>query len=510
MELTDYWKVLRAHWISVIAITILGGIVAFGWTLTQTKVFSADASGIISVGVNKDLGTAMAGETYSKSRAKSYMDVAKSRSVAETVIKDLKLQNTSPEQLIARVSVQNPQDTATLKFSAQASSPESARDLAEAWVRAVGKQVDQLERGGASSTETSIVSFRSLDAAQLPTSPTSPNTRLALVIGLVAGLVAAIAYALLRNIFDRRVRSVAQVEAETGVAAIGTIPFHKNFDGKNRIVLSHGGNDLENRNHQDYAVAEAIRELRTNLQFMDVDNPPRIIVVTSALPGEGKTTVVANLAQTIAASGQRVVVIDGDLRRPTLAKAFGLLNNVGLTDVLIGRATLNDVLQPWGETGDLFVLGAGSVPPNPSELLGSNVMHALLEDIAKHAIVLVDAPPLLPVTDAAILTARTDGAIVVSRAGKTTYDQLKRALQNLERVRGRPLGLIINGVSRKSSKGEDYGYQYYTYYNRKDVGGEAAKATHVSASESQPVDAANHVPLDGQRRGRRRESTPAL
>ncbi len=509
MELTDYWKVLRAHWISVIAITVLGGIVAYGWTLTQTKVFSADASGIISVGVNKDLGTAMAGESYSKSRAKSYLDVAKSRSVAETVIQDLKLQGTSPEQLISRISAQNPQDTATLKFSAQASSPERARDLAEAWVRAVGEQVAELEKGS-NSSETSIVSFRSLDAAQLPTTPTSPNTRLALMIGVVAGLLLAIGYAMLRNIFDRRVRSAVQLEAETGVAVIGTIPFHNNFDGVNRLVLSRGGNDLENKNHQDYAVAEAIRELRTNLQFMDVDEPPRIIVVTSALPGEGKTTVVANLAQTIAASGQRVVVVDGDLRRPTVAKTFGLLTNVGLTDVLIGRATLNDVLQPWGESGDLFVLGAGSVPPNPSELLGSNVMRTLLEDIAKHAIVLVDAPPLLPVTDAAILTARTDGALVVSRAGKTTYDQLKRALQNLERVKGRPLGLIINGVSRKSSKGEDYGYQYYTYYNRKDTGEEAAKANHVPATESTPVAATEQVQLTDQRRGRRRESTNAL
>ncbi|MFE4196477.1 polysaccharide biosynthesis tyrosine autokinase [Paenarthrobacter sp. NPDC056912] len=509
MELTDYWRVLRAHWISVIAITVLGGIVAFGWTQTQTKVYSADASGIISVGVNKDLGTAMAGESYSKSRAKSYLDVAKSRSVAETVIKDLQLQGTSPEQLIARVGAQNPQDTATLKFTAQASTPEGARDLAEAWVRAVGKQVAELEKGS-NSNETSIVSFRSLDAAQLPTTPTSPNTRLALVIGIVAGLLLAIGYALLRNMFDRRVRSAAQLESETGVAVIGTVPFHKDFDGANRLVLSHGGNDLENKNHQDYAVAESIRELRTNLQFMDVDEPPRIIVVTSALPGEGKTTVVANLAQTIAASGQRVVVVDGDLRRPTVAKTFGLLTNVGLTDVLIGRATLNEVLQPWGESGDLFVLGAGSVPPNPSELLGSNVMHTLLEDIAKHAIVLVDAPPLLPVTDAAILTARTDGALVVSRAGKTTYDQLKKALQNLERVKGRPLGLIINGVSRKSSKGEDYGYQYYTYYNRKDNGDEAPRASHVPAAESTPVAATENVQLTDQRRGRRRERTNAL
>ncbi|MFJ3958962.1 polysaccharide biosynthesis tyrosine autokinase [Arthrobacter sp. NPDC090010] len=509
MELTDYWKILRAHWISVLGITVLGVLVAFGWSLLQPKVYSADASGIVSVGINKDIGTAMAGESYSKSRAKSYLDAAKSRTVAEYVISDLKLKDTTPEQLLARVSAQNPLDTATLKFSAEGSTPESARDLAEAWVRAVGKQVSELENVGGNSQEKSIVVFRSLDSAQLPTSPTSPNTKLALVIGLAAGFVVAILYAFLRNVFDRRIRSAVKVEAETGLSVIGTVPFNKNFDNAHRIVSSHGGNDLENTRTQDHAVAEAIRELRTNLQFMDVDNPPRIIVVSSALPGEGKTTVIANLAQTIAASGQRVVVVDGDLRRPTVAKTFGLLTTIGLTDVLIGRAKLNEVLQSWGETDNLYVLGAGSVPPNPSELLGSNVMHKMLEDLAQHAIVLIDAPPLLPVTDAAILTARTDGALVVARAGKSTYDELKRALHNLEKVKGRPLGIIINGVPRKSSGGDGYGYQYYTYYNRRDAGDESPRSSHVPAAESTPVDETEPVELEPQRHMRRRDRSRA-
>lgn len=502
MELTDYWKILRAHWVAVLAITVLGIVVAFGWSLLQPKVYSANASGIITVGVNKDLNTAMVGESYSKSRAKSYLDTAKSRAVAEKVISDLKLVGTSPEELIGRVSVQNPLDTATLKFSVEASSPEDARDRAEAWVRAVGKQVSELENAGSSGPERSIVSFNSLDAAQLPTSPSSPKTKLALGIGLVAGLAVAFLYALLRNLFDRRIRSATQVEAETGLSVIGTIPFNKAFDGTHRIVASHGGNDLENTNTQDYAVAEAIRELRTNLQFMDVDSPPRIIVVSSALPGEGKTTVIANLALTIAASGQRVVVVDGDLRRPTVAKTFGLLTTVGLTDVLIGRAQLNDVLQNWGGSGNLFVLGAGSVPPNPSELLASNAMHKMLADIAEHAIVLIDTPPLLPVTDAAIVTARTDGALVVTRAGKSTYDELKHALQNLKKINGRPLGIIVNGISRKSSGGERYGY--YTYYGRRATDNSTPRSTRVPADEATPIET-EPVVLEPRRNLRRRE-----
>lgn len=485
MELIDYWRVLRAHWISFLGITLLAVLLAFGWTLLQPKVYTADASGIVSVGVNKDLSTAVAGETYSKSRAKAYLDVAKSRAVAETVIEDLKLPETAPEQLISKVSSTNPVDTATLKFTAQSNTPEAARDLAEAWVRAVSKQVDEFEKGPEGSTEKSIVSFRSLDSAQLPTAPSSPNTRLALLVGLLAGLALAFGYALLRNLFDRKVRSVVQIEAETEHSVIGTIPFNKDFDNAHRLVSSSGGNDLDQSNKQDYAVAEAVRKLRTNLQFMDVDNPPRVIVVSSALPQEGKTTVLANLAQTLAATGERVVVIDADLRRPMLAKTFGVPNTVGLTDVLVGRATLNDVLQPWGDSGNLYLLASGTIPPNPSELLNSNAMQKMLDDLAEHAMVLIDTPPLLPVTDAAILTAKTDGALVVTRCGKSTYEELKRALHNLNKVKGRSLGIILNGTPRKSLNGDGYSSQYYTYYKRQQF-------------DEAPLPVAEPAPVDEQ------------
>lgn len=463
MEFTDYWRVLRAHWGLVLCVSLLGVVTALGWAFLQPKVYEADARGIVSVGVSKDLNTAVAGETYSKSRAKAYLDVARSRAVAETVIQNLNLEDKTPEDLISNIAVQNPIDTANLKFTARAETPESARELAEAWVKAVGQQVEKLERGSVSSTEESLVTFRSLESAQLPTSPSSPNTKLALILGLLAGLVLAVFYVLLRNTFDRKIRSVSQVEAETAHSVIGTIPFNKDFSDSHRLVPSSGGNDLDHTNKQDFAVAEAARKLRTNLQFMNVDKPPRIIVVSSALPQEGKTTVLANLSQAVAATGQRVVVVDADLRRPMLAETFGAPNIVGLTDVLVGRATLQDVLQPWGSTGNLFLLASGTIPPNPSELLNSKTMQNLLNELAEHAIVFIDTPPLLPVTDAAILTARTDGALVVTRYGESTYEELKRALHNLDKVNGRPLGIILNGTPRS---GDGYSAGYYTYYTR--------------------------------------------
>lgn len=468
MEFKDYWRIFRAHWIAVVAITVAGGLIGIGWALMQPKVYEASASGLLTTGVNSDISTATIGENYAKSRVKSYIDIAKSTTVAKTAAEDLGL-DVAPNQLLQQISVTNPIDTATMKVTAEADTAENARNLAEAWIKAIGQQVSEIENAdssGASSELSSIVSFKSLDSALLPQKPVFPNNKFALAIGLLVGAIVALGYALLRNIFDRRVHSVEEVERETSASVLGTIPFHKGFTNDQRMLESTGGNDRSEKGREEYAIAESLRELRTNLQFMNIDSPPRKIVITSALPFEGKSTLISNLASTIAASGQKVVVIDGDLRRPMIAKTFGLLEGVGLTDVLIGRARLTDVLQPWGSTGELFVLGAGKIPPNPSELLASKSLHDIIDDLAEHAIILIDAPPLLPVTDAAILAARTDGALVVTRANRTTYEELKAALDNVTRVNGHILGIIINGITGKGSGSDGYGYRYRSYYGR--------------------------------------------
>lgn len=497
VELADYWRILRAHWVAIVLITFIGGVAAYGWTQVQPKVYSANASGLLSTGFTSDLSTALAGDSYAKSRVKAYLDVAKSRTVAKYAISELDLDIT-PDVLITKVSVLNPLDTPVIKVTANAASPEQARDLAEAWIDGIGEQVTALENADAprGSDDRSVVTFTSLDSAVLPTEQSSPNTRLMVALGLLIGLAIGVAYALLRNIFDRRIRSSEQLERETGLAVLGTIPFNKHFTESERIVISQGANDVH-RNSSEHDVAEAMRELRTNLTFMDVDNPPRTIVVTSSLPGEGKSTVAANLAIAIAASGENVVLVDGDLRRPSVARIFGVVPGVGLTDVLIGRAELRDVLQPWGDDGRLAVLGAGSIAPNPSELLGSNAMHAVVEELSRQAIVLIDAPPLIPVTDAAILTARTDGALILAYARRTTYDAVTHALQNLERVKGRALGVILNGVPRGSGAGDGYGYRYRGYY-RADASAslptESTAPAGAEARRSHVAHRAEHAP----------------
>jgi capsular exopolysaccharide synthesis family protein len=291
---------------------------------------------------------------------------------------------------------------------------------------------------------------------------------MAVTVGGILGLGFGIAFAMIRTVSDRRIRVAEDVEQRTGVAVVGTIPIVPGLDDVNRVIEPSTESSGKN---STFAVSEALRSLRTNLQFMDVDHPPKTIVVTSPLPGDGKSTVACNLALTLAAGGTTVVLVDGDLRRSMVAKTMGLPDGAGLSDVLAGRASLVDVLQRTPKSSNLLVLAAGSVPPNPSEVLGSERMRALIADLTKHATVIIDAPPLLPVTDGAVLTHQADGALVVVTLRKTTFDLLDKALDTLHKARGRALGVVLNRAPLRGADAAAYSYEY-----RRDYSSSAAPA----------------------------------
>ena len=471
MDLADYLNVLRTYWKAIAAFTLLATMAAAGWTVLQPKIYSSDSSGIVVTPGSDNVSLALAGDSLAKAKVKNYESVAKSRLVADRVIRTLNLKMTA-DALLGSINVKVPLDTSEIRVTAQSEDPATAQRVADAWVNGLAAQVDAIEttplgepapaaaspgQAGASASSATAVRVLPLGKAVLPTSPTSPNAKLNLVFGALVGLALGVTYSLVRLRLDRRIRKAVDIERAFGVPVIGTLPLDHRLDVGSTIVDVGTAAPLHDAVG---AMAEALRELRTNLSFLDVDQPPRIIVVTSSLQAEGKSTVTANLAVTMAAAGENVVVVDGDLRRPTLVDVFDLVPGAGVTDVLTGTAEVADVLQPWGALPNLSVLGSGRIPPNPSELLGSRAMKNLLNALAKDALVLIDAPPLLPVTDAAVLSHTADGAIVVIRAGKTTQEQLDQSLGNLEKVKGRVLGAVLNYVP---TKGTD-AYSYYGTY----------------------------------------------
>lgn len=462
------------HWRAILIALLVGLLLASLWTFVQPRKYSADAIAIVSTGTTENLGVAFQADNLARSKATQYRELATSRAVEDRAvghaIKAAKKEGRSAPQLQG-VSVAVPVDTAQIVISVTAAEPANARDLADAWVKALGESVEQIETAGAPAAEgdaggadaaTSIIKVLPFVQARTPEGPSYPPTTLALATGALLGLIAGLIYAFARTTIDRRIRSVHALE-ELGLSVVGTIP-----------KTTKGGAD-----GQSIGIArEAFKELRTNLQFMNPDHPPRVVVITSALPGEGKSTIAANLAVSLAESGRTVTLIDGDLRRPTVAQSFGLVGSVGLTDVVVDRLAMDDALQYDAKYPDLAVLAAGTIPPNPSEILGSDRLAHTIEALAKESMVIIDAPPLLPVTDAAILGARFDGVLVVVNAGSTTIDELQKTHESLKRVNARLLGAVLNRVPTSKLEGGAYSYYGSRYgYNYQSSAAEEQEAT---------------------------------
>jgi capsular exopolysaccharide synthesis family protein len=259
-----------------------------------------------------------------------------------------------------------------------------------------------------------------------------------------------IGLAVLRDRLDNTVKNRAVFEEVTGAGLVATIPLDK--DRRKDPAISFAGNRS--------AIAEAFRELRTNLQFLEVDDPPRVLVVTSSVPAEGKTTTAINIALALAEGEHNVVLVDADMRRPSLAKYLDLIGAVGFSTVLTGRASINEVLQKSRFPG-LTVLTSGAIPPNPSELLGSMAAHKVLNELrSSFDFVIVDSSPLLAATDAAVLAAASDGVLLLARFSETKREQLARGVGNLRNVGAR----ILGGIFTMMSPRETESYYYYGYY----------------------------------------------
>ena len=292
--------------------------------------------------------------------------------------------------------------------------------------------------------------------ASTPTEPVEPKPVRTGAVALVLGLMLGIGLAFLFDYLDESIKAKEDVErAAPGVPVLGFIPAVAGWKDREETRLV-------SLSDASSPASEAYRSLRTSVQFLGLDRPLKAILMTSPGAGEGKTTTLANLAVALARAGQQVIVVCCDLRRPRIHEFFGLSNATGLTSVMLGEAPLSVALQPVRGTTKLRLLASGPLPPNPSELLASERAVEMFESLRRQAdIVLIDAPPVLPVTDAAVLSARVDATLLVATANVTTRKALARAVEVLNHVDAPLVGTVLNGVNAEGGYGYGYGYGYY-------------------------------------------------
>ena len=311
--------------------------------------------------------------------------------------------------------------------------------------------------------------FRIVDAARTPAGPIEPNIPRNLLFATVLGLASGIGLAFLLEGIDNTVRTTEQAQMISGLASLGMIPMGSKSarDGANprRLVIatSKEAVELVTQVRPQSQMAESYRALRTSLLLSNLGAPPKVIIVTSALPQEGKTTTSINTAVVLAQKGVRVLLIDADMRRPSIHKTLGMGPHSGLSNVLTGSTTLEKAITRSAILPNLAVLPAGTPPPNPAELLASSNMKDMLMHLREeYDHIVIDTPPSLSVTDSVVLSPRADAVVLVIRSGQTTKQALRRSRDILMQVNAKVVGVLLNAVDLSSP---DY-YYYYEYQGK--------------------------------------------
>lgn len=451
VELRDYVRILHKNWVLLLVLLLLGTAAGAAYAFLQKPKYEASTQLYVSVrNEGAATGDLVQGTTFARQMVTSYVDVIGTALVLDPVIDELNL-DTTAGALARQVSASAPPNTVLIDVTVTETDPELAADIANAAATSFADAVQNTLERPQGVDATSPVQVTVVQPAVVPATPSSPNIPLHIVLGALLGLALGIAVAVLRTVLDTRIHTLHDLETLTEAPVLGGIAFDP--DAPKRPLIVHA----DPRSPR----SESFRTLRTNLQFLDVESGPRSFVISSAGPGEGKSTTTANLAIALAETGARVALLDGDLRLPRIAEYLGIEGGVGLTDVLIGRVPLTDALQRWG-ANQLFVLASGPVPPNPSELLGSAAMDRTLTALTEHFdYVLIDAPPLLLVTDAAVLSKKTRGVIMVAASGRTKKQDLAGAIRSLATAGGSLLGIVVTMLPTKGP--DSYAYGSYTY-----------------------------------------------
>nr|WP_158296475.1 polysaccharide biosynthesis tyrosine autokinase [Nocardioides albidus] len=452
---------LRRRWLNVVAIIAVSlSVASLLVFVVATPKYQSKSTVFLSVDV-RDTTDAITALYFAQTRAAAYADLASSEELSHRVIDALDLDMT-PAQLSSAVSAKVVETTSLIELTVTDTSARDAQTINDVLTDQFTRYISELETpGGSSSGEPSQVTAQVTDKASYQPSQVSPRIALTLVVAGIIGLLLGIALALARELLDRTIRTADHVSEITDAPVLASVGFDNDM-GTAPLLTDLGG---------FAARTEAFRLLRTNLQFIDLDNQPRCLVITSAVPGEGKTMTATNLAVALAQTGRNTLIIDADLRRPRVATTLGLDPAIGLTTALIGRTEIHDAIQVHEPSG-LHVLASGAKPPNPTEILQSRITQDLFNRLrASYDIVIIDAPPLLPVADTSVLATLCDGVIVVVRHAATTRDQVAEAVNRITQVGGRLYGVVVNMVAKRA-----IGSYYYYYYEETAPAGKNSSA----------------------------------
>src|SRR5659263_119539 len=471
LDLGDYIRIVRKNWLLILVSTVLGAIGAGAFSLALTPQYEASTSMYVSVrSAQATTGDLNQGSTYARQAVLSYVDVIGSAVVLSRVIDDLSLEET-PKELGKSITASSPTNSVLLNVTVTRADPEEAAAIADSigenFAYVVANVLEKPESG-----EPSTVHIETIEPAVAPEDPSSPNLILNLALGLMLGLMFGLGAAVLRTALDTRVRRVEDITRLTDLPILAGILDDPNAT-KHRLI---------EQSNPTAPRSESFRSLRTAMQFANVDNAPRSFLVTSAAPGEGKTTVSTNLAIALAQAGASVALIDADLRKPSVARYMGLEGAVGLSNVLAGLVDVDEVLQQWGRT-TLSILPAGHIPPNPSELLGSDTMRDTLAELTtRFDYVIIDSPPVLSITDAVVVSRLAGGTMLVAASGIARRNEVAAALDALDGAAQRVVGVVMTHMPLTGP--DAYGYARYEY-RRAEVeptGGRRVKVTDEDAA----------------------------
>jgi succinoglycan biosynthesis transport protein ExoP len=431
---------LRRRW-RAIAICLLAGLLGAG-VVTERAEPRYESSSRLFVNIPRagTVAEQVQGVQLTVQLLQSYAQIATSRSAAEQIAKEVGRETFEVE---GRVGATPRAETLLIDVTAADRDPEQARALADAAASVLIDDIADLEKGKATPVTAQVI-----DKAVASGSPVSPRPRVNYALGGVLGLIVGVLLALALDALDRSVKTAAQATDSFRAPLLAVTPRSR---------------ELRDKPVPDDALSpasEAFRTLRTAVQFINPDAPLTTILVSSSVSGEGKTTTAINLAAALAQSGERVVLVDADLRRARLAEVLGLEAASGLTGVITRRLPLDEAFQQWH---GVDVLTSGVLPPNPSEMLGSEAMANVVDRLRDLAdVVVFDAPPILPVTDSVVLSTLCDGVVLIGRYGQTQKAQAAEARRRLDTVGATVVGCVLNAVPTSSA----HGY-YEEYYGRK-------------------------------------------